>query len=189
MNKYLKAEALAAVRAGDLDQGIAKYREFLAFEANASDDDAWASLGGAWRRKGHVAEALDSYSRACAINPNSTYALVNIVSLCAARHTPEDLARITRDAPKAIGLCKKTIESGEGTFWTWYDLATLHLIQGDTSEAVKIFYHAISLTPATATGYFRSVLSNLEFLHQHNPDIPGLTDMVALVSKNAGTAT
>jgi tetratricopeptide (TPR) repeat protein len=188
MKKFLKAEALAAVRGGDFDQGIAKYQEYLALEPNQRDEDAWAALGGAWRRKGNVSSAIESYSRAYQINPGSSYALVNLVSLLAARHHPEDLDRLKREAPKAIELCKKNIENSDATFWTWYDLGTLQLIQGDTSEATKIFHHAIALTPGDAKEYFRSVLSNLRFLHEHNPLIPGLGDLIALVSKHADSS-
>ncbi|MGH2437977.1 MAG: tetratricopeptide repeat protein [bacterium] len=185
MKKYLKAEALSAVRRGELKVGIEKYCEYLALEANASDDDAWASLGGAYRRDGNIDDALACYRHAYELNPNSTYALVNLVSLQAARNTPADREHLTHDVPEAIRLCREIIERGDPSFWNWYDLGTLHLIQSNLAEGLKIFHHAIALTPETAKENFRSVLSNLRFLHDHNPRITGTEEVISLVSQHA----
>jgi len=185
MKKYLKAEALAAVRAGDLSTGLNKYREYLALTPNAQDDDAWAARGGAHRRAGEIHEAIQCYQRAYELNPSSSYALVNLVSLRAARNNPDDAERQMRDVPKAIELCRESIGSDKATFWNWYDLATMHLISGESDEAINLFHHAVALTPETAKENFRSVLSNLRFLQGRNPDIPGLAGAVALIEKHA----
>jgi tetratricopeptide (TPR) repeat protein len=183
--KFLKAEALAAVRAGEVKPGIAKYREYLAIPGNELDDDALASLGGAYRRAGDLNEAIDCYAQAHKINPQSTYALVNLVSLHAARNKREDQAPLQQELPEAIGLCRQAIERADATFWNWYDLATLQLIQGPPDEAMKTLYHAVALTPAAAKENFRSVVNNLRFLGQGNSAIPGLADAISLVSQHA----
>jgi tetratricopeptide (TPR) repeat protein len=184
MKNFLKAEALAAVRNGNIPLGISKYLEFLAYEPNQSDDDAWSGLGGAYKRIGDIDNALANYRKAYDINPGSTYALVNLVSLQAARNTPDDQTQLRTDVPEAIRLSTEAIEAGNALFWTWYDLGTLHLINGNAKEAAKIFYHAIALTPATATENFRSVLSNLLFLQEHNPNINGLADTITMIKQH-----
>jgi tetratricopeptide (TPR) repeat protein len=185
MKKFLKAEALALVRKGDIQPGIDKWQEYLALPDNAADDDAWASLGGAFRRQGQIDRALECYRRAYELNPESTYALVNLVSLQAARNTPEDREHLAQDVLRAIGLCRDVIERNGATFWNWYDLATLYLIQGSTEDAMKTLFHAIALTPDAAKENFRSVLNNLRFLHERNPAIAGLADAIAIVSQHA----
>lgn len=182
---YLKAEALALVRKGDIQGGIGKWREYLAIADNAGDDDAYAALGGAHRRLGDIDQALDCYRRAYSLNPRSTYALVNLVSLQAARNTPADQAHMKQDVQQAISLCREIIEKGEATFWNWYDLATLHLIEGTADDAMKALYHAVALTPESAKENFRSVLNNLRFLCERNPAIKGLPDAIAVVEKHA----
>ena len=62
MKNFLKAEAIALVRNGEIQPGIDKYLEYLALEPNQGDDDAWCSLGGAYRRLGNIDKALDSIS-------------------------------------------------------------------------------------------------------------------------------
>jgi tetratricopeptide (TPR) repeat protein len=185
MKKFIKAEALAAVRKGETEVGIEKYREYLSLGNNSADDDAWASLGGAYRRIGDFDQALECYRRAYEVNSRSTYALVNLVSLRAARNTPDDREQLASNVPEAIRLCREIIERGDATFWNWYDLATLRLIQGPPAEAMEILYHAVALTPESAKENFRSVLNNLRFLHDRNPSIPGLADAIRLLSKHA----
>jgi len=185
MKKFLKAEALAAVRRGDINTGIEKYREYIALPPNQTDEDAWAGLGGAHRRANNIDEAVECYERAYGLNSRSTYALVNLVSLRAARNTPADRERLADDVPKAIRLCREHIEAGQATFWDWYDLATLHLIGGAPEEAAKVFHHAVALTPEAAKENFRSVLNNLRFLQERNPGILGIADAISLISKHA----
>jgi tetratricopeptide (TPR) repeat protein len=183
--KFLKAEALAGVRKGDVEGGIARYREYLAIAGNELDDDAWASLGGAYRRVGDLNQAIDCYAEAHKINPQSTYALVNLVSLHAARNTPADQVPLERELPEAIRLCHQAIERADATFWNWYDLATLQLIQGPAEQAMKTLYHAVALTPPAAKENFRSVANNLRFLQERNPAIAGLADAISVVSEHA----
>jgi tetratricopeptide (TPR) repeat protein len=187
--KYLKAEALALVRqsreSGNkslLETAIEKYRQCLAL--NPQDDDAWSGLGGAYRTKGDIGQALDSYSKAFEINPQSTYALVNIVSLRTARDRKEDREKLKSEAPEAIRLCQQAIKKNTEDFWTWYDLAILQLIQGDVSEAIGTFNYALRLTPETAKENFRSVLSNLEFLREHNPSIAGISTVTEMINQH-----
>jgi cytochrome c-type biogenesis protein CcmH/NrfG len=99
---YLQMEALAAVRKGELDTGMQKYREYL--QLNPQDDDAWAGLGGAYRRKDDIDQALKHYQEAYRLNPQSTYALVNIISLLAARYKPGDVEALQTYVPEAMKL-------------------------------------------------------------------------------------
>ena len=96
-----------------------------------------------------------------------------------------DQEQLATTTPEAIRLCRETIEAGNASFWTWYDLGTLHLIEKNVDEAIRIFYHAVALTPETAKEYFRSVLGNLVFLRDHNPDIPGINEVISLISERA----
>lgn len=186
VKKYLKAEALSAVRSGDVDTGIAKYNEYL--QLNPDDDDAWAGLGGAYRRKGDIDKALESYQKAYAANAQSSYALVNIVSLLAARNRPEDAQELTELLPLTIRLVQEIINRGESTYWTWYDLATLQLFKKDDEQAKSTFSYAVNLTPKTATENFRSVLNNLEFLKSHNPGISGIDAAIEILRPYADTS-
>ena len=194
--EYLTIEALEAVRNASkqadkgsqrlmLEEAIGKYRQYLAFEKNKDDDDAWAGLGGAYRRNGNIDQAIESYATAYRLNPASTYALVNLVSLMAARHRPEDEPRLQEYAGLAQERLREKVASRSADLWTWYDMATLELIQGKSAESMHTFLYAIERTPKEARENFASVLSNLQFLQRHNAAMPGLADTISLVSKYA----
>lgn len=176
--RYLKDEALSAVRAGRTGEGITKYLEYLSYEENKNDDDAWAGLGGAYRRVGNIAEAIDSYQEAYDINSKSTYALVNLVCLLKAQGDEKDRIRLREYAEQAERLCREAIDSRRADYWTWYDLATVQLVAGKISDSQATFTYAAELTPKDAKENFRSVLTSLKFLKAHNPKIAGIDAII-----------
>lgn len=194
--EYLTIEALETVRNAAkqpdeglkrlmLEEAIGKYNQYLAFEKNKDDDDAWAGLGGAYRRNGNIDQAIESYATAYRLNPASTYALVNLVSLMAARRRPADEPQLQEYAGRAKERLREKVASGSADLWTWYDMATLELIQGKTTESMHTFLYAIERTPKEARENFASVLSNLQFLERYNATMSGLADTISLVSKYA----
>ena len=185
--RHLKAAALSFVRSGDLEGAIDNYKQYLVL--NPDDDDAWAGLGGAYRRKGNLKQAIDSYEKSYKINAKSTYAIINIVTLLAARNSKEDKKKLEKYLPAAKQLTQVTIDSGEADYWAWYDLATLQLIEGHT-DAISTFNYAADLTPKTAKENFRSVLNNLNFLKLNNPTIQGIDKIIETIeSKIADSST
>jgi tetratricopeptide (TPR) repeat protein len=187
MKRYLKAAALSAVRSGDIKEAIDKYRQYL--ELNPQDYDAWAGLGGAQRRMEDLVAAIESYEKAYEINPKSTYALVNIVALRAARGNEDDKEKLKEYIPIAKQLIQEIIDSGDADYWNWYDLATLQMIEGDTDAAISTFNYAADLTPKTATENFLSVIKQLTFLQQNIPNIPGLSQIIENINRRMTTTT
>jgi tetratricopeptide (TPR) repeat protein len=178
----LKAEASKASRANDPEEAIRLYLLYLEQESNKQDDDAWAGLGGAYRRKGDVNSAINSYETALNIKSQSTYALVNIISLLAARDLPGDQEKLQKYLPDAIRLTSSNATT-ESDHWSWYDLATTQLVEGLFDEsmsekAVKNFDYAIEKTPQGNSKDFESVLSNLTFMAERNPNISQITQII-----------
>ncbi len=162
--KYLKNDGLDAVREGNIEKGIALYKQYLDLEENSEDDDAWASLGGAYRRKGCSEKAISCYKRAFAINNESTYAVVNVVSLAAGENDVESHKEYLETA---IELTEKTISEEKADHWTWFDLATLQLISGEAKKAEGNFQFAADMKSCTVEN-IKSALSNLENLKTRN---------------------
>lgn len=180
--RFLKTQALGLVREGKVNDGIDKYREYLSFDDNNDDDDAWAGLGGAYRRRGDFADAIESYERAYQLNPESTYALVNVVSLLAGG--PREKQEKLKDyLPKALERTHDKVRSDKADHWTWYDLATLQLINGELDAARSSMNYAAEITPKTAKENFRSVISSLRSLQDRNPDIEGISEVIAMLSE------
>lgn len=174
----LKKEALANVRQAQalLSKAIGQYQQYLSLPGNENDSDGWAGLGGAFRRAGKTDEAIESYEKAYRVDATSTYALVNMVSLLAARNRQGDEARLAQYAAEAQALLESRTKAGDCDHWTWYDLATMQLLGGKASEAMAVLDRAIAKTPSA--DHFPSVLSNLEFLRAHRPGIEGIDQAI-----------
>lgn len=189
VSTYLKLEAREAVRDGAVPQGVELYQQYLAL--NQHDDDAWASLGGAYRRLQNINESIRHYQKAAQLNPRSTYALVNLISLLAVRNTPEDQRELQERLPMINQLTvEKTTNPGPEPWWCWYDLATIQLLESiftpaKSDEVLKSFSYAIKLTPQTSKEIFRSVLSNLYFLRDHKANIPQLAVVIESLEQHA----
>jgi len=189
----LKAEASQASRANDPDTAIQKYKEYLEFASNKMDDDAWAGLGGAYRRKGDIDNAIQNYLNALDINSQSTYAVVNVISLLVARKSPADRGELQKYLPHAIQLTSNKA-TPQSDHWSWYDLATTELIGGlfdtDMSEkAVNDFDYAIEKTPRGNKKDFESVLSNLTFMAERNPKIPRIAQVIQKITEQIRVAS
>jgi len=198
--EYLKIDALEDVRKaaeaedqfskeGILREAIEKYRQYLDLPENKDDDDAWAGMGGAYRRLGEIDKAIESYQSAYKLNSESTYALVNLVALLAARYGQGDIELLANYSAKAQQLFQKKIDEGKSDYWTWFDVATLQLIDGRIDESLQSFHYAAELTPKNAKENFRSVLSSLQFLKKHQPTMLGLPAAVELIEGYLGPAT
>jgi len=187
MKPYLKAEALSYVRSGKYAEAANKYQQYI--ELNEHDDDAWAALGGAFRRLGDLQSAINSYEKAFQINPRSTYAAVNLVSLLFA--LKPDGKKLQDYVSRALALTEDKIRSGTKTadHWTWYDLGMLQLIKGDVDAATRSYNYAAEITPQTATEHFRSAIDGLTFLKDHNPTIKSIDRIIDLLTGRIKRAT
>lgn len=182
----LKKEALANVRLAQasLGKAIAQYQQYLSLPGNENDSDGWAGLGGAFRRAGNPDQAIESYERAHQVDATSTYALVNLVSLLAARNRKGDEARLAQYGAAAQALLESRTAAADCDHWTWFDLATMQLLGGKPSAALAALDRAIAKTPSA--DHFPSVLSNLEFLRAHRPGIEGIDQAIERVKARIG---
>jgi tetratricopeptide (TPR) repeat protein len=174
---YLKNGGLEDVRKGNIDAGIEKYKAYLEVPGNEQDDDAWACLGGAHRRKEDITNALKYYRKAFEVNPASTYAIVNIICLAAAARDQEC---VNYYLPTAKALTEKAISGDDADHWTWFDKATIQPIEGSIDEAVSDFRFGADMKSCSMENV-RSAISNLEFLHKFNPELRERIDRVLRV--------
>jgi cytochrome c-type biogenesis protein CcmH/NrfG len=158
--KWLKTNALQAVRDKNVAEGIRLYREYLGLEGNAEDDDAWAMLGGAYRRAGDIGRAVESYAKAFELKPTSTYAAVNLVFLKATR---DELAGLETEVAKAIALTQAKIAAKEDDHWTWFDLGMLQLLSHRIDDARTSYRFAADMKSSTPENV-ASAANTLELL-------------------------
>ena len=167
----------------DYDTAMKHLRKATAL--NPKDEDTLTIIGGLLRRREEYTQALDVYKQAWDINPNSSYALVNLASLC------WFLGKVD-DAHKYFGLVEATLSKKENADvhwrykenieinWQYYDLGLAQLAQGKIPEATSNFRLAIQEAPARVP--LNAMLKNLYFLQKAPQPMPGLDNIVQMLA-------
>ncbi len=142
-------------------------------------EDAFATIGGLYRRKREYEKALEYYEQAYRINPNSSYALGNVSSL-SWYLAKLDKAREYYILTEALAKVRIMTPHPED-YWDYYDLALAQLVLGKTDDAKNTYKTAIEKTPGAVQ--FDSVLDVLRFLRDAKDLIPGLNDVIEMIEK------
>jgi tetratricopeptide (TPR) repeat protein len=142
-------------------------------------EDAFATIGGLYRRKGEYEKALEYYEQAYRINPSSSYALGNVASL-SWYLVKLDKAREYYILTEALAKVRNMTPHPED-YWDYYDLALAQLVLGKTNEAKDTYRIAIEKTPGVVP--IDSVLDVLRLLQKAKDPIPGLNDVIEMIEK------
>ncbi len=147
-------------RAEQLPEGVERARAFneaerhltqaLALLPNLVDDDGeswWGSLGGLYRRRGQLQEAVHAYREAARVTPASSYAYVNLALL----GMQQDGADAMRDTwRQAQQLAAAEVRADVDNYWGYADLVTTSLALGDERQAGEALESFFRTTPADA---------------------------------------
>ena len=167
-------------RAEQLPEGVERARAFneaerhltqaLALLPNLVDDDGeswWGSLGGLYRRRGQLQEAVHAYREAARVTPASSYAWVNLALL----GMQQDGADAMRDTwRQAQQLAAAETRADVDNYWGYADLVTTSLALGDSEqaeEALRAFFRTI---PAEASQVPQVLRDSLERLAASLPE-------------------
>ncbi len=161
-----------------------------------NDADAWASLGGTWRRRELAAteadrrqqfrtRALECYRQAWQIRPGHSYGLGNYLEYLAADHPDLDIPSFFQPSlASARSYCQRQIELSVNMPWAAYDLGKFALLLGDPLEAFQWYVRGIARSTsddkvASAAGSFR----NLEALRGRVHGFDWLCQLLALAQR------
>ncbi|MCY4525124.1 MAG: tetratricopeptide repeat protein [Anaerolineaceae bacterium] len=148
-------------RAEQLPEGVERARAFneaerhltqaLVLLPNLVDDDGeswWGSLGGLYRRRGQLQEAVHAYREAARVTPASSYAWVNLALL----GMQQDGADAMRDTwRQAQQLAAAEVRADVDNYWGYADLVTTSLALGDGQQANEALESFFRTTPADAS--------------------------------------
>jgi tetratricopeptide (TPR) repeat protein len=175
----------------DEDQHETAYNEAIGFLKRASEllpdsDEAFASLGGTYRRLKNYSRSLTFYKKAIEVNPQSSYALGNVGSLS---WYIGDLKTAQEAFRQVETLATAHIEarSNDEIYWDYYDRGQARLILQQKESALQDYRDAISLT--RTPGEFQSAIDVLKFLLEVKDKHPidGLEDALRML-ENAQTS-
>lgn len=167
-------------RAEQLPQGVERARAFneaerhltqaLALLPNLVDDDGeswWGSLGGLYRRRGQLQEAVHAYREAARVTPASSYAYVNLALL----GMQQDGADAMRDTwRQAQQLAAAETRADVDNYWGYADLVTTSLALDDAAQAQEALTSFFRTIPAEAGQVPQVLRESLEQLAASLPE-------------------
>ncbi len=161
-------------RAEEMPEGLERARAFneaerhltqaLALLPNLVDDDGeswWGSLGGLYRRRGQLTEAVSAYREAARVTPASSYAYVNLALLGMQQYGVEAMRETWGQAQQ---LAAAETRADVDNYWGYADLVTTSLALGDAAaadDALTAFFRSI---PAEADQVPQVLRGSLEQL-------------------------
>jgi type IV pilus assembly protein PilF len=138
--------------------------EGLAISPKLVDDDDeswWGSLGGLYRRRNQVDEAIHAYERAGEITPKSSYAFSNLALLYVQK---KDKDAMLRAYQRVEQLAWGEVQADVDNYWAYADLLTARLALGKAKEAEEVLNSVLEIAPADSPYVFESLLDTLHRL-------------------------
>ena len=155
-----------------------------AIELNASDFDAWASLGGVLKRAGRFDEARESYQTAREVSNDHPYPLLNEIKLRAHIEKRVDFSGADRRALTRAERIRELQTKKEPPYdspWCFFDLAELKLYGGKGEEYLDLIRQGLQFV--TETWQAETVRESLRLLAPAAPSLPRLGDGLALLDE------
>ncbi len=125
------------------------------------DESWWGSLGGLYRRRNQVDEAINAYERAGAITPKSSYAFSNLALLYVQK---KDKDAMLRTYQRVEQLAWGEVQADVDNYWAYADLLTARLALGKVKEAEEIVNSVLEIAPADSPYVLESLLDTLHRL-------------------------
>lgn len=157
-----------------MPQGIEReqklnYAESLLLEALAAspkliDEDGeawWGSLGGLYRRRGQINEAINAYAKAAEATPHSSYAHSNLALLYA---QVRDVEQMLRTYERVEQLAWGEVQGKIDNYWGFADLLTARLALGKVQGAEEALVAVFRTAPVESPYAFESLLDTLKRL-------------------------
>jgi tetratricopeptide (TPR) repeat protein len=147
-----------------LNRGESLLLEALSLSPKLVDDDDeswWGSLGGLYRRRNQVDEAINAYEKAGEITPKSSYAFSNLALLYVSKKDKEAMMRTYQRVEQ---LAWGEVQADVDNYWAYADLLTARLALGKVAEAEEVFNSVLEIAPSDSPYVFESLLDTLQRL-------------------------
>jgi tetratricopeptide (TPR) repeat protein len=136
----------------------------LSISPKLIDEDGeawWGSLGGLYRRRGQINEAIEAYKKAAEATPQSSYAYGNLALLYAqtknVNHMLDTYKRVEQ-------LAWGEVQSNIDNYYGFADLLTSRLALGKVQAAEDALESVLRTAPVDAQGALESLLETLNRL-------------------------
>ncbi|MCS6835619.1 MAG: tetratricopeptide repeat protein [Anaerolineae bacterium] len=107
----------------------------------------WGVLGGLYRRRGQIDQAIYAYHKVTQIAPNSSYGFGNLALLYMKKNDREAMLKTYRHVER---IAETEIRSKAGNFWGYADLIVARFALGKSEQALDNLPIAIGVAPTNA---------------------------------------
>ena len=128
------------------------------------DDDGeswWGILGGLYRRRGQIDEAIYAYQQATFVTPQSSYGYISLAFLFLKQGNRTDMLRTYAQAEK---LAEAETKADVYNFWGYADLVVTRYALGKAIEAEPVLERAITIAPLESPYMLEGLQGTLEDL-------------------------
>lgn len=152
----------------DRDQMLNKAEAYLLDALRRSpklvDDDSeswWGSLGGLYRRRGQIDQAIYAYQQAAQVTPHSSYPFSNLALLHMQKRNRDEMLRTYKRVER---LARGEVQAEVDNYWAYADLLTSRLALGKVDEAEDALISVFDIAPSDSPYALESLVETLERL-------------------------
>ncbi|MBE0691314.1 MAG: tetratricopeptide repeat protein [Anaerolineae bacterium] len=149
-----------------LNQAEGRLLEALRQSPKLVDDDGeswWGSLGGLYRRRNQIEDAIRAYERAAEVTPHSSYPFSNLALLYMQTSNRDQMLATYRRVER---LARGETQADVDNYWAHADLLTAQLALGKVSQAEEALQSVLDIAPVDSPYVLELLADTLERLTQ-----------------------
>lgn len=154
-----------------------------AIELNQGDFDAYASLGGIYKRLGQYEQSADMYNRSVKVSNGHPYPLLNAIILQVRKagiSSINDKQKIFLKRAE-VPLQKQVADNPPyNSPWSFFDLSTICLLLGKKDEALSILEEGLINAKDWEV---KTHLKTLLLMENQKKNLPGLEDIIDMLEE------
>jgi len=149
------------------------------------DDDGeswWGILGGLYRRRGQIDDAIFAYKQATVVTPQSSYGWGNLALLYMKQDRRDDMLETYAEVEK---LAAAEAAADVNNYWGHADLVVSRYALGKAEEAAEVLERAIQIAPLESPYMLDGLKGTLEDLTRvlHDEKVPAIEKAVQYLEK------
>ncbi len=148
------------------------------------DDDGeswWGILGGLYRRRGQIDDAIYAYKQATIVTPQSSYGFGNLALLYMQKNQREEMLTTYAEVEK---LAAAESAADVNNYWGHADLVVSRYALGKSELAAEVLERAIQIAPLESPYMLEGLQGTLEDLTKvlHNDKVPAIKEAIERIA-------
>lgn len=142
----------------------------------------WGALGGLYKKRGQLKQAIYCYEQAATVTPNSSYPFGNLAQLYGQLNNIEEMLKRYERVER---LARAEVQAEVGNYWGYFDMLTAQLANGHTERAEENFISVVETVPPDAVYAFDILVGTLRNLANLLREYPQAKDILIFANRIA----